>query len=46
MIYLNLKRSFCLRLRSLVNFEIWQRRFFDGEAVENKEIELEEAVLV
>lgn len=34
------------RIWSLVNFEIWQRRFFDGETVENKEIEIEEAVLV
>lgn len=34
------------RLWSLVNFEIWQRRFFDGEAFEKKEIEVEEAVLV
>ncbi len=33
------------RLWSLVNFEIWQRRFFDGETVENREIEVEEAVL-
>jgi asparagine synthase (glutamine-hydrolysing) len=32
------------RLWSLVNFEIWQRRFFDGEAFEGKEIEIEEAV--
>ncbi len=34
------------RLWFLVNFEIWQRRFFDGEIVEKKEIELQEAVLV
>lgn len=34
------------RLWFLVNFEIWQRRFFDGEATEKKEIEMEEAVLV
>lgn len=33
------------RLWSLVNFEIWQRRFFDGEIVEKKEVEMEEAVL-
>ena len=26
------------RLWSLVNFEIWQRRFFDGETIENKRI--------
>ncbi len=34
------------RLWFLVNFEIWQRRFFDGETVERREIELKEAVLV
>jgi asparagine synthase (glutamine-hydrolysing) len=34
------------RLWFLVNFEIWQRRFFDGETAEQKEIELQEAVLV
>jgi asparagine synthase (glutamine-hydrolysing) len=34
------------RLWFLVNFEIWQRRFFDGETAEKKEIELQEAVLV
>jgi len=33
------------RIWSLVNFEIWQRRFFDGETVENKKVEIEEAVL-
>lgn len=33
------------RLWFLVNFEIWQRRFFDGETAEKKEIEFEEAVL-
>lgn len=33
------------RLWHLVNFEIWQRRFFDGETFEKKEIEVEEAVL-
>jgi len=30
------------RLWFLVNFEIWQRRFFDGETAEKKENELEE----
>ena len=34
------------RVWFLVNFEIWQRRFFDGETAEKKEIEFEEAVLV
>jgi len=34
------------RLWFLVNFEIWQRRFFDGETVEKKEVELQESVLV
>jgi len=34
------------RLWFLVNFEIWQRRFFDGETAEKKNIELQEAVLV
>ncbi|MEP6900847.1 MAG: asparagine synthase (glutamine-hydrolyzing) [Actinomycetota bacterium] len=34
------------RLWFLVNFEIWQRRFFDGETTEKKEIEFEDAVLV
>jgi asparagine synthase (glutamine-hydrolysing) len=34
------------RLWFLVNFEIWQRRFFDGETAEKKEIELMEAVFV
>lgn len=34
------------RLWFLVNFEIWQRRFFDGEAPDKKEVEFEEAVLV
>ena len=34
------------RIWSLVNFEIWQRRFFDGETVENREVEIEETVLV
>lgn len=33
------------RLWFLVNFEIWQRRFFDGETAEKKEVEFEEAVL-
>jgi len=31
------------RLWFLVNFEIWQRQFFDGETAERKEVELEEA---
>jgi asparagine synthase (glutamine-hydrolysing) len=30
------------RLWFLVNFEIWQRRFIDGEAFENKEAEIRE----
>ena len=30
------------RLWSLINFEIWQRRFFDGEAFEKREIKVEE----
>jgi asparagine synthase (glutamine-hydrolysing) len=34
------------RLWFLVNFEIWQRRFLDGETTERREIEFEEAVLV
>jgi asparagine synthase (glutamine-hydrolysing) len=34
------------RLWFLVNFEIWQRRFLDGETAEKREVELEEAVLV
>ncbi|HVE55221.1 MAG TPA: asparagine synthase (glutamine-hydrolyzing) [Pyrinomonadaceae bacterium] len=34
------------RLWFLVNFEIWQRRFFDGETAEKREVEFEEAVLV
>ncbi len=34
------------RLWFLVNFEIWQRRFFDGERAEKKEIETQEAILV
>ena len=34
------------RLWFLVNFEIWQRRFLDGETAERREIEFEEAVLV
>jgi asparagine synthase (glutamine-hydrolysing) len=34
------------RLWFLVNFEIWQRRFLDGEAAEKREVEFEEAVLV
>ena len=34
------------RLWFLVNFEIWQRRFIDGEAFEKKEIEFEQAVLI
>ena len=34
------------RLWFLVNFEIWQRRFFDGETIEKKEIEMHEAVSV
>ena len=33
------------RLWSLVNFEIWQRRFIDGEQHENKEIEFKEELL-
>ncbi|MBS1794809.1 MAG: asparagine synthase (glutamine-hydrolyzing) [Acidobacteria bacterium] len=32
------------RLWFLVNFEIWQRRFFDGETVERRETRFEEAV--
>lgn len=34
------------RLWFLVNFEIWQRRFFDGETAEKKEVETQEAILV
>ncbi len=34
------------RLWFLVNFEIWQRRFFDGETIENREVKMQEAVLV
>ena len=34
------------RLWFLVNFEIWQRRFIDGEAFEKKEIKFEQAVLI
>ena len=34
------------RLWFLVNFEIWQRRFIDGEAFEKKEIEFKQAVLI
>lgn len=34
------------RLWFLVNFEMWQRQFIDGEMAEKKEIEFEEAVLI
>lgn len=34
------------RLWFLVNFEIWQRRFLDGETVGKRAVEMEEAVLV
>ncbi|HEX8736940.1 MAG TPA: asparagine synthase (glutamine-hydrolyzing) [Pyrinomonadaceae bacterium] len=34
------------RLWFLLNFEMWQRRFIDGETSEKKEIKFEEAVLV
>ncbi|HEY0462292.1 MAG TPA: asparagine synthase (glutamine-hydrolyzing) [Pyrinomonadaceae bacterium] len=34
------------RLWFLVNFEIWQRRFLDGETTEKRKVEFEEAVLV
>jgi asparagine synthase (glutamine-hydrolysing) len=33
------------RLWFLVNFEIWQRRFLDGETAEKREVEFKEAVL-
>lgn len=34
------------RLWFLINFEIWQRRFLDGETAKKKEVEFQEAVLV
>jgi len=34
------------RLWFLVNFEIWQRRFIDGEAFINKKVEFEETVSI
>jgi asparagine synthase (glutamine-hydrolysing) len=34
------------RIWFLVNFEMWQRRFIDGETPERKEIKFEEAVLI
>ncbi len=34
------------RIWFLVNFEMWQRRFIDNEIVENKELNVENAVLV
>jgi asparagine synthase (glutamine-hydrolysing) len=34
------------RIWFLVNFEMWQRQFIDGETMEQKEIKFEEAVLV
>ncbi len=34
------------RLWFLVNFEIWQRRFIDGEAIVNKKVEFEETVSI
>jgi asparagine synthase (glutamine-hydrolysing) len=34
------------RLWSLVNFEIWQRQFFDGEGAANHEMPLSEAVCI
>jgi asparagine synthase (glutamine-hydrolysing) len=33
------------RLWHLVNFEIWQRRFIDGESIEKKEVELTEELV-
>ena len=33
------------RIWHLVNFEIWQRRFIDGESVKKKEVELEEELV-
>jgi asparagine synthase (glutamine-hydrolysing) len=33
------------RIWNLVNFEIWQRRFIDGETVENKSVESEEQLV-
>lgn len=33
------------RIWHLVNFEIWQRRFIDGETVKKKEVELEEELV-
>lgn len=33
------------RIWHLVNFEIWQRQFIDGEALKHKEVELEEELV-
>lgn len=33
------------RIWHLLNFEIWQRQFFDGEIVENKSVEIEKELV-
>jgi len=40
----NLGENHDERIWQLVNFEIWQRRFIDGETIKQKEVELEELV--
>jgi asparagine synthase (glutamine-hydrolysing) len=34
------------RIWNLVNFEIWQRRFIDGESIENKSVEFDKELVV